>query len=211
MDYHIRIYLEDKDAKKLFNNSLNQQKRSKFIMDNDDSVEYSEHWIKYGSYMKNETSYSIEYDIDQINVWPSKSEIKCWHCCRNFDTRPIGLPRKIRQSRKFKDKIIFYLKGCFCSFSCAKIYNYQREPAGVWEKQESLLNLYYRKSGNRGMIHESPIKEVLIDFGGSIPSSKYDKIINEKKIVRYDFPPSVSQFPTITVDELKINDNVNYI
>eukprot|EP00899_Mesostigma_viride_P001753 jgi/Mesvir1/11579/Mv04341-RA.1 len=53
----------------------------------------------------------------RTGTWPNKTDVACWWCCHNFDTVPCPLPVSYNAKRKF------VVKGCFCSFNCAKAYN----------------------------------------------------------------------------------------
>eukprot|EP00899_Mesostigma_viride_P009138 jgi/Mesvir1/18225/Mv09504-RA.1 len=51
--------------------------------------------------------------------WPLSTDVACWWCCHKFACTPCPLPVA------YKEEKGFLVKGCFCSFSCAKAYNFR--------------------------------------------------------------------------------------
>jgi len=145
----------------------------------------SQLWIENGAY----ESPKIQFQLEEIKQWPSKTNIKCWNCTRNFDTVPIGIPYKIHNN-------IYYVKGCFCSFPCAYTYNHYYEEENKWN-QESLLYKLFRDCGYFGKMNYAPPKEILIDYGGNITDEEYDKLLlmGQKITINVKMPPIVSLSP----------------
>ena len=54
--------------------------------------------------------------------WVSTSHYYCWYCCHPFFTVPVYLPIS-RDPRT----LVFHLSGNFCSWNCAKAYQFYRE------------------------------------------------------------------------------------
>ncbi len=57
-------------------------------------------------------------DILKCNNWPIKTQSLCHYCCHSFSTIPVPLPQVYD-----KVKRIYYCRGIFCSWQCAKAYN----------------------------------------------------------------------------------------
>eukprot|EP00899_Mesostigma_viride_P007329 jgi/Mesvir1/16598/Mv10133-RA.1 len=49
--------------------------------------------------------------------WPLSTDVACWWCCHTFTNTPCPLPVAYKEGKGF------LVKGCFCSFNCAKAYN----------------------------------------------------------------------------------------
>lgn len=54
--------------------------------------------------------------------WRPTSDYYCWYCCHPFFTVPIYIPVS-RDPRT----LVFHLSGNFCSWNCAKAYQFYRE------------------------------------------------------------------------------------
>lgn len=140
----------------------------------------------------------IVYDIKSISPWPNKTTIGCWHCTRNFDTMPIGIPYKFFSG-------IYYVKGCFCSFKCAWTYNKYQSFADKWHYESLLNSLYFHFGNTKFPIGEAPPKEILIIYGGKYTNEEYDKLLQSDYVVNIRYPPIVSLVPSISV--LSITEN----
>eukprot|EP00899_Mesostigma_viride_P009555 jgi/Mesvir1/18600/Mv17109-RA.1 len=66
--------------------------------------------------------------------WPASTDVCCWWCCHQFPNIPCPLPVAHKNDR------VFLVKGCFCSFNCAKAYNF-REGGARKDVQNHLLFL----------------------------------------------------------------------
>lgn len=157
-------------------------------------------WISTGKI--SEQFIQNNYTSDEVEPWPLTTNIKCWNCTRNFETRPVGIPYK------YVNKI-FYTFGCFCSFSCAYSHNLATKNGYKWDSSALLLLLYKKMSGNTYIDHikPAPPKEVLVDYGGNITEEEYQKIIDETSITIVDIllPPIVSM--AIQCEKIDIADN----
>jgi len=166
----VRIILKKKDFEKIFNNRNDKQ------ISINDNIHYDpKKWIVDGAI------YTI-YNGDKISInkyttstkWPSNTCIKCWHCTMNFDSIPIGLPYSIKE---IKEKIIYYVKGCFCSFPCVMAYNLTHENNCI--KHENYIYMLYREFGGKGMITKAPPHVFLIEYGGILSQNQYKKMISK--------------------------------
>lgn len=143
----------------------------------------------------------IVYDLKTISPWPEKTNVCCWYCTRNFNSKPIGIPYKY-------DNEVFYVKGCFCCFKCAWTYNKYNESSDKW-RQESLLTSLYMYLGNTKLpIGEAPPKEIMITYGGTYTFEEYEKILDGDYVINIRYPPIVSLIPSISVMKLTTTDQV---
>ena len=115
-----------------------------------------------------------------------KTEIACWWCTYQFDNPPIFLPEKLYDGT-------YYVRGCFCSLSCAMSYNFQQNDYRVWERYALLRSLYEIQ----GDLLPAPPREILTKFGGIVSIEKYRGSQEEHKIYHLIFPPMISIVPIL--------------
>eukprot|EP00899_Mesostigma_viride_P028129 jgi/Mesvir1/8500/Mv12263-RA.1 len=98
--------------------------------------------------------------------WPLSTNVACWWCCHTFTNIPCPLPVA------YKDGKGFLVKGCFCSFNCAKAYN-SREGGVSRELTNSHLFLMTQRlwyKSHKGVpfpgVVTAPARACLKMFGG---------------------------------------------
>lgn len=134
--------------------------------------------------------HNVLKEFKDCQVRPDSSPYACWNCCHFFENAPVGIPEKIIDST-------YYLKGNFCSYSCALRYIYPQEPDDftlqpttedfsdgneLWE-QRQLLEMLYREEyefndGGEGggechKIQIAPPRLALKIFGGFLSIEEY--------------------------------------
>lgn len=124
--------------------------------------------------------------------WPSSTNLLCHNCCYTFEGVPVPLPQSYDKLRK-----VYYCRGNFCSWQCAKAYNIRQTPTSgrgnrnmyiallahrTWVKYRRSTFENDAKSTGETMrtyavycIHPSPPREVLQVFGGNITIEEYRK------------------------------------
>ncbi|HEY9701927.1 MAG TPA: hypothetical protein V6C58_05755 [Allocoleopsis sp.] len=120
--------------------------------------------------------------LETGKIIPCNVNIACWWCCHYFDTYPVCIPTKYIQK-----KHLFSVKGCFCSFNCAKAYIIKENKV----KDCSLLYFMYKKikGENYTYIKPSPKKEILKKFGGHVSIEEYRDSFNTLKSYEFmEFP-----------------------
>lgn len=162
----------------------------------------TQQWISGDAIVSDDNHIPNTYNVADIDAWPKKTSIRCWHCTLNFDTTPLGLPLKYIGD-------IFYTCGCFCSFSCMSTYNLRSKNNKKWEIS-SLIYLMRNKMINKGApsvsgtlpaskkeIPMAPDKEMLNLYGGILTEREYRNIIQETTIEKTEIilPPMVSLSP----------------
>ena len=97
------------------------------------------------------------------NEWPTDCCISCWWCCNTFDTIPCTLPTKYDSLRKR-----FTFMGIFCSWNCAKSYNFNMSDHRKYERSQLITFLVQQLYGieNAINIKPAPPREALKMFGG---------------------------------------------
>lgn len=116
-----------------------------------------------------------------METWIKKTNVKCWYCDLNFETTPVFIPKLIEPSTT-KSGYSMGVLGCFCSFSCAMVYNnlYNNKLCNNIKTREMLLflhNIFFNYHVRE--IYESPSKYIMKQYGGDIEPTKYRKLINE--------------------------------
>lgn len=130
-----------------------------------------------------------------------KTNIKCWYDCNSFTNLPCFLPEIYHNNS-------YYVRGCFCSFNCALAYNLHYIKDSRMDKRKSLVYTLYKEmyglnSDEVVEIKESPYREVLEDFGGtmSIETFRRNLIISNKEYIVY--MPPIKPI-TISIEERNI-------
>lgn len=132
---------------------------------------------------------------------PEKTKMCCYWDTEPFDWEPLGLPER-------KIGSIFYVKHCFCSFSCMASYNFRINDDKVWERY-ALINLMYKLTYNINQnvkVKLAPPIESLEKFGGIYNINDFRKL-NESKLIK------VQSFPLINIQSyleeinIQLNDN----
>jgi len=102
---------------------------------------------------------------------PEKTDICCWWCCHQFDTRPMLLPLKYNS---VKDE--FICKGVFCSFSCTKAYISNMNNVNCIVMMQN-LKLMSKRMGYSlyDRILSAPPRETLKKFGGYMTIDEFRK------------------------------------
>lgn len=122
-----------------------------------------------------------------VASWPGQTTVLCHNCCHSFDTVPVPLPQAYDHSRR-----IYYCRGMFCSWNCAKSYNLTNTCLiGRGDRNAYIALLAYRLWVKRKAPHQSgqqlacldrysnysispsPPKECLRAFGGDMDIDEY--------------------------------------
>jgi hypothetical protein len=133
--------------------------------------------------------------LNYFHDWKEKTHVKCWWCCHNFDTVPIGMP--IKYDNKVKK---FIVRGIFCSFGCMLAYSNNTQ--GVNPKKY-LINYLYKKLTGHTIINfkEAPSKYVLKSFGGLLSIEEFRNVSNENKTYKMiEYPMYMSRDYIAEVD-----------
>lgn len=128
-----------------------------------------------------------EGEVLKCRNWPVQTTSLCHNCCHGFTTVPVPLPQAYDEVKR-----IYYCRGMFCSWNCAKSYNLANTALigrgdrnayisllayRLWVKyklealnarQMSLLDRFSRYN-----ILPSPPKERLRAFGGDVDIEEY--------------------------------------
>jgi hypothetical protein len=115
----------------------------------------------------------INYDSQEIGIqcfdggrWPDKTDLRCWWCLHQFDTRPFPCPVS-----KTKEGIL-RIRGVFCGPSCAKSWAFVGDRFPNASNIDNLINELAHKRGymppGRKYFHISaaPPRESLYTFCG---------------------------------------------
>jgi len=119
---------------------------------------------------------SMFYNMKQ---WPTKTNLRCFYCDRNFDTIPKFVPKTIEPS---KDGYTMATEGCFCTFNCGASYINLIYPK-IHDKlnKKNMLKLLYKVFTGKTTteIQCSPSKYGMIHYGGDINNQDYGKSISK--------------------------------
>ncbi|AEP15107.1 hypothetical protein EOVG_00170 [Emiliania huxleyi virus 88] len=134
---------------------------------------YSE--LKCGSAITqivNDSHVFHSHELNGRKEWNRPTKIACYHCCHQFKTAPIPIPKKYDSySRQF------IVHGNFCSLSCAKTYVLDREASSP-HALTLFLKMASEVYGIKECIPTAPPKEALVLFGGnmSIETFRHNKV-----------------------------------
>lgn len=138
--------------------------------------------------------------LNQFTNWIEKTDIKCWWCCHNFDTVPLGMP-------VYYDHTVnkFSVRGIFCSFSC--MLSYSNNTKGIKCKQYLINYLYKKLTGIIGInFKEAPHKYVLKEFGGHLSIEEFRNLSGEYKtykMIEYPMYMSRDYIAEVDLESLK--------
>lgn len=154
-------------------------------------------------YTNQETKSYQKYDSIPVNFttleeWPEKTNLLCWYCTRNIENRPWFEPqsiepRSIGSVGKLLNKsqllqsihehgVVISVKGIFCSCNCVRAYiDLHTSNIGERYNKIAMLKYVYEIFMNRSIsdIRPSPKHTSLVQYGGSLTSSDYQKKINK--------------------------------
>jgi hypothetical protein len=115
-----------------------------------------------------------QYDSEEIGVqcftdgrWPEKTDLKCWWCLHQFDTKPFPCPVHMNYDGKMR------IRGVFCGPSCAKAWvvssNFFSNYSHVFEMIDTLARSsgFKNPKDNSICITTAPPRESLNVFCGS--------------------------------------------
>lgn len=125
-----------------------------------------------------------DQEILECVAWPMSTSVLCHNCCHSFDGVPVPLPESYDALKK-----VYYCRGNFCSWQCAKAYNMLQTPmAGRGNRNMHISLLAYRTWIKRRLdpvessrlktyalynIQPSPSREKLRVFGGTMSIEEY--------------------------------------
>jgi hypothetical protein len=113
----------------------------------------------------------------ELKLWPTGTNLKCWHCDLIPKERPIFVPQNIEPT--LSHERCMRTKGSFCSFNCAQAY-INTEYSGEAKKDKTgLLLILYRIFNGKVIqsIQPSPEKYIMTTYGGSTTPDEYRHII----------------------------------
>lgn len=109
--------------------------------------------------------------------WPKSSKVACWWCCHTFDTVPVPLPIRYDDRRDH-----FFVTGTFCSWSCAKAYNWSWNLTYAPSRSELLFLLRKRTIGTMEPIRPAPHWSKLEMFGGTMSIEDFRQGVNTRPL-----------------------------
>lgn len=130
--------------------------------------------------------------------WPKTTDIHCWWCCHPFNTMPIPFPVKISKNYDTGEQM-FYVKGCFCSFNCAKSWG-----CYTGDGRHFLLFSLFNKMNTSGGYHKikrAPNRYLLDIFGGPLSIEEFRSNFDDS--VKYELLP----IPVISIKQSLEVDN----
>lgn len=144
--------------------------------------------------------------LNQFDNWVEKTNVKCWWCCHNFDTVPLGMP--VYYNHKIKK---FSVRGVFCSFSC--MLSYSNNTTGIIPKKYLINYLYKKLTGVFGInFKEAPSKYTLKEFGGLLSIEEFRKLSTENKSYKMiEYPMYISRDFIAEVDLVNIKQVNNRV
>jgi hypothetical protein len=144
--------------------------------------------------------------LNQFDNWVEKTNVKCWWCCHNFDTVPLGMP--VYYNHKIKK---FSVRGVFCSFSC--MLSYSNNTTGIIPKKYLINYLYKKLTGVFGInFKEAPSKYTLKEFGGLLSIDDFRKLSTENKSYKMiEYPMYISRDFIAEVDLVNIKQVNNRV
>lgn len=114
---------------------------------------------------------------DKVNIRgevPKCTQAACWWCCHKFEGRPAFLPTTYSEEHDS-----FKVYGNFCSWNCAKSYNYSSK-GSKWTFRSMLLKYMVTKiQGECICIRPAPPRDQLEFFGGNMSIDEFRESNNK--------------------------------
>lgn len=147
----------------------------------------------------------VHYDkipkvFTSLDAWPRRTNLKCWACDFNFETRPLFVPLDIKDASGHgggSNMVEIPVHGNMCSFPCAALYitaNYSRDQQ--WKLFEYLFFLFKIFRGRYvTKIDVAPRKTLMQQYGGNLEPHEFRKKIERletdilRRAVDYEDPP----------------------
>lgn len=143
---------------------------------------------------------------DKPSTWPTHTDVCCWHCCHPFEGPPVPLPTSYDSRLD-----AFGVVGTFCSFSCAKAYNYDSNKTHV-ATMHLITLLRKRATGVVGGIVPAPPRRMLQMFGGPMSIEEFRAASLADNAARMDFSNVTMNMPmaisTLQLQEHEANEMV---
>lgn len=96
-------------------------------------------------------------------------DLYCWHCCHPFDGDGIPMPVTYDSRRD-----VWKTEGTFCSFACAKAWNWDLGSGYRSAIRGELLTLFRKRTtGSFGRIVPAPPRSCLAVFGGTMTIDEF--------------------------------------
>lgn len=144
-------------------------------------------------------------DANKRDEWPRNTSLSCRWCCSPFTGPPVSIPRWFINQ-------VFFVYGCYCSYSCAVAHLFFRGDITDDDRWESnhLLHLLRKKIlkiSETRRIEPAPPQEVLQKFGGHLSVDEFRDVTkethNHHKVYKVLYPPMVSIVPKIEENSFK--------
>ena len=120
------------------------------------------------------------------DCYPDQTNIKCFHCCHTFETRPIPLPFTYDATKK-----TFHVKFVFCSWECMKTYVSESNFSNKNYIFSIIQEFYKAVNGTTRNIKFAPPRIALEDFGGDLTINQFRSTL-DVEYKQIDFPFVVS-------------------
>lgn len=127
--------------------------------------------------------------FSNINSWPKKTNLLCWHCSLNFNTVPIFIPKAIepiisKNTDLNDEKYSISIYGVFCSFGCAWKFidsgSYSKVEKIEQKNKLSFLYKYFYKVKMQEII-SYPEPYIMKQYGGELSIEEYKHKIDTFK------------------------------
>lgn len=157
----------------------------------------------YGALNPNESEHDFTILSNFSEGFPKKTKYHCWWCTYQFDTPPIGLPRRIIDSSEFQ------VIGNFCSFGCVLAYGLETKAVKV--STGDIIYFYQKLTGKTDITYTNqklkpaPSRYLLEKFGGRMTIEQYRKLSPEINIQIFLAPQIPIHF-TVSIDPKDTSD-----
>jgi hypothetical protein len=131
-----------------------------------------------------------------------KTNVACWWDTCTFKTLPCFIPERYHND-------VFYVFGCFCSFSCAKSYNasISDHKYRTSDRNSLIQRLYQLITGNTDIVPLAPEREILDKFGGHVTIEEFRSGKTLEKEYKLILPPMINLIPCIEERAKEKNQN----
>jgi hypothetical protein len=185
------VLIDDFFEKQLVGDAMNECSN----IDNINSVQKEDYpFQEINSIQDNRINYynKLPTIFENINMWPTQTNLLCWYCSLSFDTMPVFIPKIIEPTMRSTEineknknthtcgKFIISVYGVFCTFSCAIEYvnsHYHNLISRIETLNKIKFLHKYMLGEDMPAFTNYPSPFLMTQYGGDINQEQYKEMI----------------------------------
>ena len=127
----------------------------------------------------------------------------CWHCCHAIPGDTLRLPHKYDSKRNK-----FYTMGQFCSWSCMKTFNFERNRPDFGVVAQNITALKRKMDGKIIPVSPAPRRWALKCFGGTMTIDEFRRASESRACVWVQMPDEINVIQRVHKPSIHLLDSV---